>query len=446
MSGAQPPLSAPDPAPVVNAAEEQLTNYLHMPTEQILDQPGVQQIPSDQSAALASLPAHSAGPGLGSLDPSQLMSPIGMISPVAQALSALGTGGLNPSMLSGIPNAVNGAAGPLQQALGAIQQGWMGEAGAAASNKTIAALRNGSDLTTQATGLGNSLAAAAADVGQARTRLIEIINEFFATVTAIGPNIIFPWGWAAVVTAAAHAVAEATETVLELQGSLAAHASAVTAIGTAIAVEVAPAIGTAASIAGSVLPTLLGVGTMGVGMTASMGATAAMAGISPAMSAASKAANPAASAAANTGALAGSTAKDSASAPSHVAPVKSAANGAAAGGGGATVPSVAPVPRLPGPTPPVTSGPSVSTHPAKNTQTRSSTSSMPLESTGMIGAPVSGASLAGGASGANSAHTAASFLHTTEHGGKVVGNRDTVPPPVIGELEPNQAPDIQLRI
>jgi hypothetical protein len=440
MSGAPPPLSV-NPAPVINAAEEQLTNYLHLPTDQILDRSGVQQVPSDPPAALVSPPGHSAGSGLGSLDPSQLMSPIGMIAPVAQQLAALGNGVVNPSMLSGLPIALNGAAGPLQQALGAIQQGWLGEAGTAASNKTVAALRHGADLTTQATGLGNSLAAAAADVGQARTRLIRIIDEFFDIVTAVGPSIIFPWGWAAVVAAATHAVAEATETVVELQGSLAAHASAVTAIGTAIAIEEAPEIGAAAaSIATSALPMLLGVGTMGVGMTASMATTAATSAISPALGALSKGANPAASTATNAGTLAKSAA-ESASTAGHVAPVKSAAMGPPfGGGGGATVPSTAPVPRLPGPTPPVTSAPSVSTHPAKNTQTRSTTSNIPIGGAGMMPPPLAGA----GAGAGSSAHTAASFLHTTDHGGKLVGNRDTVPPAVIGEVEPT--PDIELRI
>ena len=60
---------------------------------------------------------------------------------------------------------------------------------------------------------------------------------------------------------------------------------------------------------------------------------------------------------------------------------------------------------------------------------------------GMMGAPLAGA---GNATGG--AHTAASYLHTSDQGGKVVKDLGTVAPPVIGEADPNDAPDIELRI
>jgi hypothetical protein len=72
--------------------------------------------------------------------------------------------------------------------------------------------------------------------------------------------------------------------------------------------------------------------------------------------------------------------------------------------------------------------------------TRPVTGGMPMSGAGMMGAPLAGAGNAGGA------HTAASYLHTSDQGGKLVGDRSTVPPPVIGEADPNEAPDIQLRI
>jgi hypothetical protein len=66
----------------------------------------------------------------------------------------------------------------------------------------------------------------------------------------------------------------------------------------------------------------------------------------------------------------------------------------------------------------------------------------PMGGGGMMG----GAPLAGAGNGHNGAHTAASFLHTSDQGGKVVGGHTTVAPPVIGETDPNETPDIELRI
>jgi hypothetical protein len=74
---------------------------------------------------------------------------------------------------------------------------------------------------------------------------------------------------------------------------------------------------------------------------------------------------------------------------------------------------------------------------------RGAAGSIPVGGGGMMGAPMAGA---GHAAGGGGAHTAASFLHTTDQGGKVVGNRSTVAPPVIGETDPNDTPDIELRI
>jgi hypothetical protein len=62
----------------------------------------------------------------------------------------------------------------------------------------------------------------------------------------------------------------------------------------------------------------------------------------------------------------------------------------------------------------------------------------------MLGAPMAGAGLGG--AGAVNGHTAASFLHTSNQGGEIVGDLDGVAPPVIGEADPHQSPDVELRI
>jgi hypothetical protein len=54
--------------------------------------------------------------------------------------------------------------------------------------------------------------------------------------------------------------------------------------------------------------------------------------------------------------------------------------------------------------------------------------------------PLAGATNAGGA------HNAASYLRTSDQGRKLVGDRGTVAPPVIGEVDPYDIPDIELRI
>jgi hypothetical protein len=63
----------------------------------------------------------------------------------------------------------------------------------------------------------------------------------------------------------------------------------------------------------------------------------------------------------------------------------------------------------------------------------------------MGGAPY--APMAGqGAQNASNSHTAASFLHTTDQGGQIVGDLGTAAPPVLGEADPNEPPDVELRI
>lgn len=438
-----PSVSGADATPVISAGEQRLSDYLAMPTQHILDQLRQQTssnaaaaTPSGQSLSNASMPAN---PG-GAINP---VNPSSLISPVINALGTLGTGqfaGTDPtSMLNGITNAFSAASGPVQQALSAVQQGWLGESSAAAATKTNAALANGADVATQATGLQHSLSAAAADVAQARVQLIAIINEFEATVAAIGINIIFPWGWAAVLAAAAQAVTQAAQVVTETQTSLAAQASAVSAIGAPVAVAALPQLG--GSMAGQ-LSSALGGST---GSTSAMSMLsplmyAASAGISPAMSAASAAGNAGGASGAATGTLADATDADP-KAPAepgagksggHGGPVLPVGGGASGASGGALVSRVT-SPSAPAVVETATAAPSAAVRPAA--------AAMPMTGAGAMGAPLSGAGHANGA-----AHTAASYLHTSDQGGKVVKDSSTVAPPVIGEADPNDAPDIELRI
>ena len=434
-----------NPTPVINAGDKQLADYLAMPTRQLLDQLGLQRLPNPAHGAPAAAGAPNPGGPINPVDPTSL------ISPVLNALSTLGTGnfsGMDPTtMLNGISKAFDGTSGPLQQALAAVQHGWQGVSSAAAGAKTGAALANGAEVATQATGLQSSLTSAAADVAQARTQLIEIINEFMATLAAIGPSIIFPWGWAAVLAAAAKAVTHTTQVMTEVQSSLGAQAGAVSAIGAPVKVASAPTLG--ASGAGP-LSSLLGGSTSS--MTSPMSAmsmfsplmSAATAGISPAMSAASGAGgagSPAATGAA-AGTLTGATAADPNAAAGGAA--LAGRSGGAAGavspaGGGGAASSGALASRLAAPMAPTTSETTVSAMPTA--ATRPVTGAMTSGGgAGMMGAPFAGAA------GSSGAHTAASYLHTSDQGGKVVGDRSTVAPPVIGEADPNDTPDIELRI
>lgn len=439
-------LAGSDPAVIINAGDQRLADYLAMPTHQLLNHLGLPRR-ADLVDAVPTAAGALANPGgaMNSVSPTQL------ISPVISALSTLGTG-MNPtsatSALSGIASALNGTSSPVQQALSAVQQGWQGASSAAASTKTATALANGAEVATQAAGLRNILSAATADVAQARTQLIAIIDEFEATVAANQP-LIFPWQWVAVVQAAAQAVTHAAQVMTETQSSLAAHASAASATGTPVSVTSASQVATSGtSTAGSLGSSLSGSTSSAASPLSALSMLSplmygATAGISPALSAATaagKAAGPAAATGATAGTLADATAADPAKATgAEATPAGKSGVGATsvpqtAGGGGlvsrVTAPATSAVPEAE--TTAVTAAP-----------TRSAASGMAMTGAGMTGAPLAGAAHA---NSAGSSHTAASYLHTSDQGGKVVRDRSTVAPPVIGEADPSDTPDIELRI
>jgi hypothetical protein len=410
-----------DPGPVIAAQEQSLQDYLNLPVREILERLGLppmgDQKPAEGDPPPAGQP-ESAPPQATPMDPSAL------ISPVTDALSTLGTGlfeGVDPTtLLQGISQAFQSTGGSLQQSLGAVDDSWQGASGTAAAAKTTAAIADGAEVGAQSDALRGSLATAAADVAQARVRLIEILTEFQATIAAIGPNIIFPWGWAAAIAAANKAIAMTAEVMTELQGSLGVEAAQVTAAGVPVDIAVAPTTG--ASPFASLLPSLMSMATKG-----------AQAGI--------QAGTQAASAASQTASDNASQTTDSTSpAGGGAVPLGAGGGGGSGGGGGGPGSTLA--------------SRSISTSQMLQPQTPStptqSASVRPFGSGGtggMMGAPYAPMGGAGqGANSSSSTHTSASFLHTTDQGGEIVGDLGTVAPPVLGEADLNEPPDVELRI
>ncbi|WKG03099.1 hypothetical protein [Mycolicibacterium sp. HK-90] len=356
--------------------------------------------------------------------PANPMDPSALISPVTDALSTLGTGlfeGVDPTtMLQAITKTFESTGGSLQQSVGSVNDAWQGESGTAAASKTTAAISDGAEVGAQSDALSKSLNTAAVNVGQARVRLIAIITEFAATIAAIGPMIIFPWGWAAAIAAANKAIATTAEVMTELQSSLATQAAQVTAAGAPVSVTSAPE---AASLASLASP-LMSMATKGAGAGVQAGTGAASAA---SQAAAKPAIDPAVDPAGSDPAAAGGAA---------------ALAGAGRGGGGGGIGA---------------GGTSALRSLPMTAMLQAETASAPAQSTaprvGGVGAPgmMGGGPYAPmGGQGANASssnnHTSASFLHTTDQGSEIVGDLGTVAPPVLGEADPYQTPDVELRI
>ena len=249
-----------DAAPVIAAAEHGLLDFLNTPAQQVLGRLPLQQFPPDAPADQS--PADPAGPS--PIDPMQFISPIlgglgslasgvggltgldpiGLITPVVNALGALGTGqfsGTDPTqILGGVSKAFDRTAAPLQQARGAVAEDWRGASGAAVDTKTRAAVANGADVATQADALRGNLSTAAANVAQARIRMIDVIDEYQSTLAAIGPDIATPAGRQAAVAAANRAVKDSTAVMTDLQRALGVQAEEVSKIGAPVPVTAAP--------------------------------------------------------------------------------------------------------------------------------------------------------------------------------------------------------------
>jgi uncharacterized protein YukE len=414
-----------DPAPVLAAQEQNLQDFLNLPVKEILARLG---LPSAENAA----GQNGAPPPEPQPDPTQppanAIDPMALISPVTDALSTLGTGlfqGADPTaMFQGISQAFQSTGGSLQQSLGSVDNAWQGASGTAATAKTATAMANGTELGTQSDSLRTSLATAATNVAQARVRLIEIVTEFQTTLAAIGPNIIFPWGWAAAIAAANKAIATTAEVMTELQTSLGAQAAEVTAAGTPVDVTAAPTAG--ASPLSSLASPLMSMATKGAQAGIQAGTGAASAASQAAQQTSTDAAAPAAG---------------------GVAPLASPGAGGAgggAGGGGVGGSGAAPLR-------------SISSSAMMQPETASTTAQSAVRpaavgtagsaGSGMMGGGAPYAPMAGqGANNASNSHSAASFLHTTDQGGEIVGDLGNAAPPVLGEADPNEPPDVELRI
>lgn len=407
-----------DATPVITAQEQNLQDFLNLPVRQILDRLGLPAI-ADQKPAEEPPPEGQPE----QQPPANPMDPSALISPVTDALSTLGSGmfdGVDPTtMLPAISEMLQSTGGSMAKSVGSAGDAWQGASGTAAAAKTTAAIANGAEVGAQSDALSNSLAAAAANVGQARVRLIAIITEFAATIAAIGPMIIFPWGWAAAIAAANKAIATTAEVMTELQSSLATQAAQVTATGAPVSVTAAPE---ASSLAG--LAPLMPMAIKGAeaGVQAGTGAASAAS-----QSAANPAIDPIDPADPDPAETDGSAA------------IGGGALGAGGGGGGiggASAPRSLPMSSM---LQAETAG-----APAQPAAPRVSGVGSP----GMMGGAPVGAMGAGAGANASSGnnHTSASFLHTTDQGSEIVGDLGTAAPPVLGEADPYQTPDVELRI
>lgn len=410
-----------DPAPVIAAQEQSLQDFLNLPVREILDRLGLPPINDEKRPEDGQPPEaqpENAQPPANPMDPSAL------ISPVTDALSTLGSGlfeGVDPTqMLGGISQALASTGNSMQQSVGSLDDSWKGASGTAAAEKAQEAIANGAEVGAQSDALRESLAQAATQVQQARARLIAIITEFQATMAAIGPNIIFPWGWAAAIAAANKAIAMTAEVMTELQASLGAEAGKVTAAGAPVAVTAAPEM--AASPMAGMLSPLMSMATKGAqaGIQAGTGAASAAsqaAAKPPIDPVAAAAGGPAGALAAGAGAGRGG------------------GGAAVGGGGGAGTPAFRSM----------SASPMVQAESATAATQSATARPTGTGGAGMMGAPY--APMGGqGANASSNSHTAAAFLHTTDQGGEIVGDLGTAAPPVLGEADPNEPPDVELRI
>lgn len=410
-----------DATPVIAAQEQNLQDFLNLPVRQILERLGLPPI-ADQKPAEEPPPEGQPE----QQPPANPMDPSALISPVTDALSSLGSGlfeGVDPTtMLQSISKMFDSTGGSMSKSVSSAGDAWQGASGTAAAAKTTAAISDGAEVGSQSDALRASLSAAATNVGQARVRLIEIITEFAATIAAIGPMIIFPWGWAAAIAAANKAIATTAEVMTELQTSLATQAAQVTTAGAPVGITAAPE--GASSLAG--LASLMPMAMKGAEAGVQAGTGAASAASQAAANPAIDPLDPAAADAAEAGG----------------GPAIAGAGMGAGGGGGGGIGSGALAPRSL-PMSSMLQAESASA-PAQSAVPRVGGAGAP----GMMGGAPMGAMGAGQGANASSSnnHTSASFLHTTDQGSEIVGDLGTAAPPVLGEADPYQTPDVELRI
>ena len=477
-------IAAVDPGSVLDAHDSNLADYLNQPLDKVRSRLGLPETPQ-QPAAQPSDPQPPGDPNNPNAAPPPDMSalsslsslaslatlPLGLIGPVVEMMGTLGSGqfgDLDPTaMLGGVAQTMESAGQAVQHALGGVGGLWQGSAASSAVAKTATVLSNGSEVASQANALSASLSEAVASVAQSEAQLVAIVNQFMATLAAIGPNIIFPWGWAAAVAAANQAVTQATSVMTQLQSTLGAQAAHVSSVGAPVSVTsasgAAPTSAAAptsslatsqltAQIPGSALKPVSaftapsaaaasGIGAPAAG-TSGLGSLAPMMGLAsgmamPAMEGVSAATSGLGSAGGGQGAqLASSTQPHPGDGNRNDGSHHGA--GAVAGHGGAGVPVLPAQLRSAAQPAVVPIEEAIPAVPASDA----------IAPAGMGGAPMmGGAPLARGANGGvGKSHSAAAFLHTSDQGGEIVGDLGGVAPPVIGVREAIPRPDIDLTI
>jgi hypothetical protein len=430
-----------DPEHVINAHETNLADYLNQPVQDILSRLGLPPLPvpaQPPGGDDGQTPAGAANP----LDPTQ------MIKPATDALGTLGTGNFNNNadptqMFQGIAQAFESAAEPLGQAVSQLASVWQGAAGSAAGAATTSALGDGARVAGQSTSLGQSLSTVATTVSQAEARLVAIINEFIAKIIAIGPSIIFPWGIAQAIQAATEAVTETSEVMTETQGAIGEQAAQVEAVGAPVPMSLAPASLAAVPASMAAAPASLaaapgiGAASQFLGPTLEMGTSL----ISPVVEGVGTVTQ-----AAQAGAPAGA---GGAADPDAAAAGTAAGNKAAlakAGGG----PGSAGAMKGDGPHPGLANSqllPRIPSVPAVGEDSMpvhsgiASGNSAGMGASPMAGGPMGSAARAGAGDGR---HNPASFLHTSND--HIVGDLGSAAPPVLGQADPTEPADIDLRI
>lgn len=447
-SGHIDPLSDFDHQPVTNQLENDLQSWLNRPVQEILDQFNLGKLPNGgpdfPGEGIPAELAGAAGPGGAG---SNFAS--GLLKPITDMLGTLGPGlfqGLNPTqMFGGISQAFQQAAGGVQQALGQMMggmggQGWSGAGAGAAAAKTGETLANGAAVAGQGTALGGQYSAAAANVAQGQARLIEILTQCQHELEGLAAGL--PWTSPEMVESASRASALATECITELESTLTSQAAATTATGAPLAVAQGPEmamqmLGPMMSIGMSMIGPAMQMGMMPLSMGMQAGTQALQAGMQAGTGLMSSLGQAGQGAAGPTSALANTGRMVSAAHPTG------GGHGGGAGGVGATTPARAT------PASPMLQNESGAAAARSIGAARPSmgggSAGMGMGGAGMMGAGAAGAH---GAKAGSGAHTAASFLHTTDQGGELVGDLGHASPAVIGgtDIDPDDSPDVKLQV
>jgi hypothetical protein len=438
-----------DHMPVVNQMENDLQAWLNRPVQDILNQFSLGQLPTG-GPDFPGLPGEGIPAELtGAAGPGGMGGNFagGLLKPVTDMLGTLGPGlfqGLNPTqMFSGITQAFQQAAGGVQQAMSQMMggmggQGWSGAGAGAAAAKTGETLANGAAVAAQGTALGGEYSAAAANVAQGQARLLQILEECQHELEGLAAGL--PWTAANMVESASRASALATECITELESTLTSQAAATTATGAPVAVAQGPQmamgmLGPMLSVGMSMIGPAMQMGMMPLTMGVQAGTQALQAGMQ-----------------AGTGLIsslgqAGQGAASPASALGHTGRMVSATHPSGGGhGGGGGIGATTPA-RNPASSPLVQNENGAAAAAARSAIARPTAGAAGMGGAGMMpGAAGYGGQ--GGKAGASGNHTAASFLHTTDQGGEIVGDLGHASPAVIGDttIDPDDSPDIKLRV